>query len=151
MVKAGLISGAVMFVIVFASAFLISPLCALCAPWLIGLLAGYLTGVFEKPAADQANRRGATAGAIAGAIGIPGSMIAAVINAAVLQDPNNQVVSEMFDLPAASPAMVWAVQLGLSLCIGLLNTGFAALMGLAGASLWSNTTGKTPSPPAPVP
>ena len=79
MVKSGLIVGVIMLVLVAISAASVSPFCALCVPVLSGLVAGYLMGVFEKPAKADAMKRGAGAGAIAGAIAIVGSLIAAVI------------------------------------------------------------------------
>lgn len=142
MVKSGLITGAVMFVLVLGGAAVISPFCALCAPVVAGLLAGYLAGVFEKPAPAELNKRAALAGTIGGAFGILAGMIAAVINAAVLQNPQYQVVNQALDLPTATPEMVWAVQLGLNCCIGLVNVGLTAGFALLGGLIWKNTAGK---------
>lgn len=64
MLKSGLIAGAAMFIIVLI-AVIFSPFCALCAPLVVGLGAGYLTGVFEKTS-ETVIQRGAYAGAIAG-------------------------------------------------------------------------------------
>ena len=147
MVKAGLISGAVMFLLVLFAAAVVSPLCALCAPLIVGLLAGYLTGTFEKTPGTVVNR-GAIAGAIAGGIGIVGQIGAAIINAAVMQNPNNQI-NELFGLPPADAATVWLAQFGAAFCIGLLNVGLSAGLGAAGGAIWKGNAGKSqPQPPA---
>lgn len=144
MLKAGLISGAVMFLFVLLGASIISPLCALCVPLFTGLGAGYLTGVFEKNILT-AVQRGAYAGAIAGALGIVGQMIASVINAAVMQNPNNQL-NQVLGLPAADPATVWLSQLGVACCVGLVNVGLTAALGAGGGAIWNNTAGKSLPP-----
>ena len=144
MLKSGLIAGAAMFVIVLIAA-IFSPFCALCAPLVVGLGAGYLTGVFEKTP-ETVVQRGPYAGAIAGGLGIVGQMIASVVNAAVLQNPNNQI-NPALGLPIADPAMVWVGQLAVACCIGLVNVGLSAGLGAGGGAIWKNTAGKA-SPPA---
>lgn len=144
MLKAGLISGAVMFLLVLLGASIISPLCAFCVPLFTGLGAGYLTGVFEKNTLTTV-QRGAYAGAIAGALGIVGQMIASAINAAVMQNPNNQL-NDVFGLPAADPATVWIAQIGVACCVGLINVGLTAALGAGGGAIWNNTAGKSLPP-----
>lgn len=140
MVKAGLISGAAMLLLVLAAA-LVSPFCALCVPLIAGLAAGYMTGVFEKNPAT-AVQRGAAAGAIAGALGIVGQLIASVINAAVMQNPDNQI-NQMLGLPPADPMSVWTGAIAAACCIGLLNIGLTAALGAGGGAIWNNTAGKS--------
>ena len=147
MLKAGLIAGAVMFVIVLGAAFLVSPLCALCVPLVIGLGAGYMTGVFEKSPATTV-QRGAYAGAIAGGLGIVGQVIASLINAVILQNPNNQV-NELFGLPPSDPATIWMAQIGTACCIGLVNVALSAGFGAGGGAIWNNTAGKSTPPSEP--
>lgn len=141
MLKAGLIAGAVAFVLVLIGAAGLTPLCALCVPLVSGLLAGYLTGVFERPSVQDRMKRGAYAGAIAGGIGFAAGMIAAIINAAVLQNPQFQP-NQFLGLPESSPAMIWAGQLGINFCIGLVNVGLHAALGAGGVAIWANTAGK---------
>lgn len=145
MVKAGLISGAVMFVLVLIAA-VFSPLCALCISLVGGLAAGYMTGTFEKMPATTV-KNGAIAGAIAGGLGILGQLIASVINAAILQNPNNQI-NEVFGLPSADPSQVWISQLGVACCIGLINVALTAGFGAGGGAIWNNTAGKSAPPPS---
>jgi hypothetical protein len=147
MLKAGLISGGVMFVLVLFSAAVISPLCALCVPFVVGLLAGYLTGVFEKTPATVVNR-GALAGAIAGGVGVLAQIGAAIINAAIMQDPSRQI-NNLLGLPTADPATVWIAQLGMAMCVGLLNVGLSAGLGAGGGAIWKGSAGKVQiQPPA---
>lgn len=148
MVKSGLIVGAVAFVLVLAGT-IISPLCAPCAGILVGLAAGYLAGVFDKPAVSaDCTKKGASAGAIAGAISILGSLIGAVINAAVLAPSGNAQINELLGLPPSDPATIWGAQLGAACCLGLLNVALGAGLGAAGGALWYQITGKKQQPPS---
>lgn len=140
MLKAGLISGSVAFVLVLIGAAGLSPFCAICVPLVTGLLAGYLTGVFEQPSIAERIKRGASAGAIAGGLALFASMIAAVINAMVMQNPDNQI-NELLGLPTVSPGMVWVSQIGVNLCIGLVNVALNAALGAGGIAIWGSVTG----------
>jgi hypothetical protein len=102
-----------------------------------------MTGAFEKTPATTV-QRGAYAGAIAGAVGILGQLIASVVNSVILQNPNNQALNEALGLPIADPGMVWAAQLGTACCLGLLNVALNAGFGAGGGAIWNNTAGKTP-------
>jgi len=86
--------------------------------------------------------------AIAGAVGILGQLIASVINAMVLQNPNNQI-NEMFGLPASGPSEIWATQIGVACCFGLINVALTAGFGAGGGAIWNNTAGKSTPPSAP--
>lgn len=147
MVKAGLISGGIMFLLVLIAASVISPLCALCVPLLSGLLAGYLTGTFEKMP-DTVVTRGAMAGAIAGGIGIVGQIGASIINAAVMQNPEMQI-NRVLGLPPVDAGTMWALQIGMAFCVGLINVGLTAGLGAGGGAIWKGTAGKA-QPPAPT-
>jgi hypothetical protein len=140
MVKSGLIVGAVMFVFVLGLAAVISPFCALCIPLLTGLGAGYLAGVFDKPISNgDAAKRGA--GAIAAGLAMFAQIIASIINALVLQNPQYQL-GRIWGADAVDPAMVWALQIGSALCVGLINVGLTAALGAGGGAIWFGTGGK---------
>jgi len=141
MLKAGLIAGAVSFVLVLIGAAGLSPFCALCVPLITGLLAGYLAGMFDKPAPADAMKRGAGAGAIAGGIAIFANIVAALVNSLVLQNPDMQL-NDVLGLPEATPAMVWIGQFGVNICIGLVNVCLNAALGLGGVAIWRSTAGK---------
>jgi hypothetical protein len=148
MVKSGLIIGAVAFILVLGGT-LISPLCAPCVGILLGLAAGYLAGVFDKPALSaDCTKKGASAGAIAGGISILGSLIGAVINAAVIAPSGNAQINDLLGLPPSDPATIWGAQLGAACCLGLLNVALGAGLGAAGGALWYQMTGKKQQSPA---
>ena len=137
MIKAGFIAGAVALVLVLASAATISPFCALCPGILVGLGAGYLAGIFDKPVdGKQGAKSGAIAGAIAGALGILGNIGAGVINAAVLAPSGNAAIMEMLGLPPADPTTIWIGQIAVACCIGLFNVALMAGLGAGGGALW---------------
>lgn len=140
MLKSALISGALAFLFILVAS-LLTPFCAFCVSLFTGLLAGYLTGVFEKPPAEQLTKRTALAGAIAGAFGFFASMAGAVINAFIAQNPEFQI-NRLLGLPPADPTTVWIASLVLNFCIGLFNIGFHALLGIGGGVIWKNTAGK---------
>jgi len=140
MVKAGLIGGGSMLLLVLIAAMGISPLCAICVPLLGGTLAGYLTGVFEKPVVSaEAEKRGAIAGLIAAGIALPGNFLASVINAAFLQNPQYQPFHRLLGTPIVEPEFVWGVQIGLACLVGLVNIALSAGLGFAGGAIWSAT------------
>lgn len=146
MFKAGLIIGVVMFLVVLLLAAGLSPLCAVCVPLFTGLGAGYLAGVFDKPfSSGQAAQRGAIAGAIAGGISLLAQMLAAVINAFVLQNPQFQI-TRFFGGQAIDPTTVWVGQIMMAVCVGLLNIGLTAAFGAGGGAIWFSTAGKNQSP-----
>ena len=95
-------------------------------------------------------KSGASAGAIAGGLALVAGMIAAIINAMVLQNPDNQFFNELAGLPTSSPTMVWAGQLGVNFCVGLFNVLLNAALGAGGIAIWSNTAGKNASSEPPV-
>jgi hypothetical protein len=154
MVKSGLIFGVVALLVV-AGATLASPLCTPCGILLIGLGAGYVGGVFDKPRDNGGSAKsGAGAGAIAGAIGLLGGLIGAVVNAYFLAPSGNAALARTLGVSPSSPEAVWGGQLGLSCCIGLFNIAIAAGLGALGGLLWYAVSGKnranvqTPLPPA---
>lgn len=137
MIKSGLIVGAVLFLLVLIAASVISPLCAFCFPLFAGIGAGYLTGVFDKPAPEEVIKRGAIAGAIAGGIAVLAQVIAAVINSLVLQNTGFNPAA-IFGGEAVDPATIWIGQFVSACCVGLLNIGLMAGFGALGALLWRN-------------
>lgn len=142
MVKSGLIFGAVMFLLVLLAAAVISPFCALCVPLLAGLGAGYLAGVFDKPlSGGESAWRGAGAGAIAAVFGLAAQVLAAVINGLILQNPQFNP-GRIFGGVPIDPSLIWAGQIGIGICIGVLNIGITAAFGAGGAAIWSNMAKK---------
>lgn len=149
MVKAGLIAGAVLLVLALGTGAIVSPLCTPCVAILLGLLAGYLSGNFDKPImSNDALRKGAIAGLIAGAIGILGQLIAGVINATAI-DP--EVLNEFLGQEGAlDRTTLWIAQMASAFCVGLVNVAISAGLGAAGGALWFQMSGqkRPPVPPA---
>lgn len=145
MVKSGIIIGAVGFVVVLISSVLISPICAPCWGLILGLGAGYLAGVFDKPQNNNDTiKKGAIAGAIAAALVIVGALIGGVINSSILDPADMANIYENFGLPDVSldQTTIWLGQLGSALCCGLLNVVLMAGLGTAGGALWWQFKGK---------
>lgn len=138
MVKSGLIMGAVMFVLALGVS-LISPLCAPCIAVFVGLGAGYLACVFDKPlVSSDGLKKGAIAGAIAGGLGLIGQMIAAFVNTnAVTAEQINQILGQEF----YNQQSLQMVQLGAGLCLGLFNILLMVGLGVAGAAIWNSMHG----------
>ncbi len=145
MVKSGIIIGIVGFVLVLGSAVIFSPLCAPCWGLILGLAAGYLAGVFEKPTVNaNVIKRGAIAGAIAGGLVLVGALIGGIINASLLNPSDLRQIYEWLGVSGYSldQTTIWAGQLGSAICGGLLNVALMAGMGAAGGALWWQIQGK---------
>ncbi len=145
MVKSGIIIGAVGFVLVLVSSVLFSPVCAPCWGVILGLGAGYLAGVFDKPQHNNdAIKKGAIAGAIAAAFIIIGALIGGIVNASILDPSDLANMYEYFGLSdvALDQTSIWLGQLGSALCCGLLNVALMTGLGTAGGALWMQLRGK---------
>jgi MFS family permease len=144
MVRAGIIVGAVGFVLVLGSAVIISPLCTLCWGLILGLAAGYLAGVYEKPANNNDTlKKGAIAGAIAAGLVMLGALIGGIINAAILEPADIQQMYELLGIDLTlDQTSLWVGQLGAALCGGLLNIVLMAGFGALGGILWWQIQGK---------
>ncbi len=142
MVKSGLIVGGISVILNLGIA-LFFPACSICVGILMGLLVGYLAGVFDLPlTSGDCARSGVGAGGIAGAIGLLGNLIGGVINAAVLSPSGNQMINDLLGLPPSDPATIWGGQLGVACCIGLVNVVLMMGLGAGGGVLWYQITGK---------
>ncbi len=154
MIKAGLIAGAIMFVLALGFGATISPICTPCIAIFVGLLAGYLTGNFEKPMlSSDAMKRGAMAGAIAGVFAIIGQLVAAAINASSINPETlNQILSQLGNNSIVlDRQQLWLYQLGGGCCIGLFNVALLAGLGVAGASIWFSMRGNKRPPASNIP
>jgi hypothetical protein len=153
MIKSGLIIGVVTLLLVVVAAAGLSPLCAPCVAIILGLAAGYLAGVFDKPiSSGDSAKKGAIAGGIAGVLGMLGNIIAGLINAVVLgsmgmMDSFNQILG----LPSSDPATVWIGQIIAALCIGIINLVLMAGIGAGGGAIWYQITGKKRIPSGTAP
>jgi hypothetical protein len=149
MLKSGLIIGAAMLVLGTTFGFLF-PLCVSCLAVFAGVGAGYLSGVFDKPA-DQGGS--AKVGAGAGAIGGVGALVGQVIGgmaSAAIQGPQAgaEILRQLgvpVDASATSPAGFYTGAFISTCCFGLVAVALMAGLGALGGLLWYQRT--APKPP----
>ena len=153
MLKSGLIAGAAMLVLGSILGF-VFPLCATCLALFAGAGAGYLSGVFDKPA-DQGSS--AKAGAGAGAIGGVGALMGHVIGGmglAIINGPQSGAnILRQFgvqtDSTSAGTAGFYLGSFITTCCFGLVAVALMAGLGAVGGLLWYQMTSKkSPSLPA---
>jgi len=143
--KSGLIFGAVALFLCVGAA-LLSPLCVPCLALFLGLGAGYLAGVFDKPADNGgASRAGAMGGLIAGVGALLGQMIGAGINGVIVGPENASRIIEQMGLPSGSGdfgTVYWFGLIGGGCCLGILDIALMAGLGALGGILWWQISGK---------
>ena len=155
MVKSSVIVGAVTFILVLISGLLYN-ICCLISPMLaavLGLAAGFLCAVFDKPvSAEKAAVRGGIAGVITGAVG----WVAETIGATIAQYIGYQGANVQACLPGlcqegAAPVAMTNAMLGAvfnSCFCGLILLAVMAGLGAVGAVLWMKTSAKKKTDPA---
>ncbi len=154
MLKSGLITAGVMLLL-GAGVSLLSPICVPCLAIFVGLGAGYLVGLFDKPASNGAVAKGgAAAGAIGGVGAVIGHLIGGAINVVIVGPEKAIELMRQFGLPvdaASSPAAYYAGAFGGACCIGLIDLLLLAGLGALGGLLWWQITGKNSAmPPSPM-
>jgi hypothetical protein len=153
MVKSGIII-AVVALFIALGVTLVFPYCTPCSAIVLGLAAGYLVGVFDKPTTQNAaTKSGAIAGAIGGAGALLGQMIGAVINGFTVGAANASDIVEQLGIPmeGLTTQNYWASTIGINCCLGLVGVGIMAGLGALGALIWWSTTGKKQQLPPVVP
>lgn len=148
MYKSGILFAIVM-VVMAAGIALFSPLCVPCVAIFVGLGAGYLTGIFDKPLEkNTATKNGAIAGAIAGVGSLVGHLIGGVINAVMLGPEGAAQFARQLGLPSdGSPVGFYAGVFGGACCFGLLEIALMAGLAALGGILWFNMSGPKQTPP----
>lgn len=149
MVKSSLIVGVISFIFILISG-LLSNFCCLLSPFLavlLGLAAGFVCSVFEKPSdAEKAAVRGAMTGAITGGVALVAQFIGQTIAQYIAYQGGNVVaclpgLCEEGSAPVSlTNAMLGAV---FTSCFwGLILLAIMAGLGAAGAVIWIRTAGK---------
>ena len=143
MVKAGLILGAVMLVLGIGGS-LITPLCVPCIALAAGIGAGYLAGVYEKPATSGGTAKvGAIAGAIGGAGALLGQLIGGILNAVIVGPQGIADMARMLDIPVSTdPTAAYIGFIGGGCCFGIIDIVLMAGLGALGGVLWYQLAGK---------
>ncbi len=145
MVRAGLMLGA-LALLVSAGATLISPVCAPCVAIFLGLGAGYLASVFDKPTTSAAtSKSGAIGGAIGGVGAILGQILGAIINSTIVGPQNLQAIYEKLGVPTSGMNLAqtyWIGMVGGTVCFSVLDVLVMAGFGAVGGLLWWQAAGK---------
>ena len=143
MVKAGLILGVVMLVLGIGGS-LITPICVPCIALMAGVAAGYLAGVYEKPATSGGTAKvGAGAGAIGGAGALIGQIIGGILNAVIVGPQGIADFARMLDMPVSNnPNVAYIGFIGGGFCFGILDILLMAGLGALGGILWHQIAGK---------
>ncbi len=145
MVKSGVIFGVVALVLVLGFSVLLTPFCAPCIGLFLGLGAGYVAGVFDKPInSTESIKKGAIAGAITGGIGFVGGLVAAIINASIMTPAMIQSFSRIFGLTnySVNQSQIWTYQLIYAILVGVFDIVLMGILGVTGGALWYQIIGK---------
>ncbi|MFC1936282.1 hypothetical protein ACFLYP_01300 [Chloroflexota bacterium] len=137
MVKSGLIAAVAAFLLELGIA-LVFPLCMPCAAIVIGLIAGFLSGVFDKPIdGGQAAKIGALSGAI-GTIGaVVGQIGGQIINAVVVSPEQMAEIYRTIGIPTViEPSTYYAGVIINIICFGIFNLVLMVGLGAVGGLLW---------------
>ena len=151
-VKSGAIVAAAMLVL-SCGAVLLTPLCVPCIALLAGAGAGYLAGVFDKPAASNvAIQSGAGAGAIGGIGALLGHVIGGITNAVMVGPEGMAQLLRQFGVTGvdtSNPVTFYVGAIGGACCFGLIEVALMAALGAVGGILWYQIVGKKASAPQP--
>jgi hypothetical protein len=158
MLKAGLI-GLLVGGVFGLGITLATPCCTPCTAILVGMSAGFLACLWDRPASGGSGAAlGAQSGAIAGVGQLIGQVLGTVLNSlAVSPEEAAQAVAELaqlfgldVDIPAMDPAMYWVNQIVFTGGCAITNLVIAAGLGAVGGLLWYQFMGKNQVQPAPV-
>jgi hypothetical protein len=144
MLKSGLIFG-VVALLFSAGAALLSPLCVPCLALFLGLGAGFVAGVFDKPADNGgATKLGAQSGVIGGVGALIGQCIGAVINGVLIGSEGAARMLEQLGIPnsGSSASGYWVGLFASGCCLGILDIALMAGLGALGGILWWQISGK---------
>ena len=144
MLKAGLI-GLVVGGLFGLGATIMSPVCTPCGAIFVGLGAGFLAAMWDKPLTRGGSAGlGAKAGAIAGVGHLIGQILGMVANM-ILVGPEQaaQIASQLgLDAQVMTQSQYLVSQILINGSCGVINIGIAAGLGALGGLLWYQTMGK---------
>lgn len=142
--KAGLIVGGISVLLAVGLA-IVSPLCVPCMSVLLGLVGGYLAGVFDKPIEGRETMKaGAYAGGIGGVGAILGQAFGAVVNATLVGPERAAQIMRQFGIYSGNQAgfesSYWLGVIGSTMCFSVLDILLMAGFGVLGALAWGRFT-----------
>jgi hypothetical protein len=146
MKKSGLIAGIATLLFSFGAAIVISPICVPCLALIFGLLAGYLTGVFDKPGdQNRSIKSGALAGLLSGIGMLLGQIIGAVTNSVLVGPEGVARMLAQMGFFAGGPAQIaqyyWIVTILSTACLVMFDAALMSGFGALGGLLWWKITG----------
>jgi len=153
MIKSGIIVGAIAFVYLFVTSIAMG----LCTPFeaiILGLLAGALAVIFDKPqVANKAVLSGGVAGLIAGILGVVGNVIGTLIKTYVIFTPEtvNSLAGQITGMGSSafnSTSSTFSTIFSLGCCT-ILDLVLLAGLGALGGFLWFQFRMKNNAPPPP--
>jgi hypothetical protein len=146
MLISGLIVGVISFFLSVGSGLLLSPVCMpCCMAGFLGVGAGFLTGVIDKPGdKNSLAKRGAIAGAIGSIGALIGQVIASVVNGAVVGPQGAGELIGKLGLPMAGnfESSYWLSLVGGTLCFVVWDVILMAGLGAIGGLLWWQFVGQ---------
>lgn len=153
MKKSGLITGGVALLLTFGAAITVSPLCVPCLTAFLGLLAGYLTGTFDKPdEQSRAIKSGALAGLLGGIGMLLGQVLGAVVNGTMVGPEGTARMLAQMGFPAGGPAQVaqyyWIALTLSTACLIVFDVALISGFGALGGLLWWKISGNKQNPTA---
>jgi len=143
MYKSGMIFAGVALLL-GVGATLLSPMCTPCVALFLGLGAGYVACLFDKPLDTGASAKsGAVSGAIGGLGALLGQLVGAVLNV-ILVGPQGaaDLLRQMGIETSGRMGGYWAGVIVSATCFSVLDVALMAGMGSLGALLWWQITGK---------
>lgn len=124
---------------------LLVPYCTPCAAVVIGLGAGFLACLWDKPSENSGSAGlGAKAGALAGVGHLAGQLLGMLANG-LLVGPEGaaETLSQLgIDVPSMTSANYWVSQVVVNGGCGLTSIAVAAGLGALGGLLWFQVQGK---------
>jgi hypothetical protein len=146
MLIVGLIIGVIAFFLSLGAGVLMSPVCTpCCIAVFLGMGAGFLTGVIEKPGIkDNLAKRGAIAGALGGIGALLGQVISSVTNALLVGPQGSVQLIRSFGLPVAGnfETTYWLSLVGGTACFVVWDVALMAGLGAIGGLLWWQFVGQ---------
>jgi hypothetical protein len=149
MMKSGFIFGAVTFVLFLGSAITITPFCAPCLGLILGIAAGYVACIYDRPTSSRESiQKGAIAAAIAAGIGFFGSLIGGAINGVIVTPAMIESFARSFYITNINltQTQILTYQLIFGVLVGIFDVVWMAVLGIAGGALWFQVVGKKRTP-----
>ena len=120
---------------------LLSPLCVPCLTPFLGLAAGYLAGVFDKPSEQKPSVKiGAWAGLFGGVGMLLGQFLGTLMNGLLVGPEGAATFLNDMGFFVGGPAQVakyyWPSLIGVTACLTLFNIALMAGLGALGSWVW---------------